>query len=189
MDRTLFRKIFRVLNKYFMVPMFRMGLGHLIVSPFSGYIMVMKTTGRKSGRPRYAPVNYAIHKGCIYCLAGFGSTSDWYMNMKSQPAVDVLLPGRSFSGIASDVSEHAERVQVARQILISAGFAGYFEGYNPRKLSPEEVEKRIDGRPIIRIQPVSVANGPQDYGGWAWAPTQLAIILIPLLIIIALLVR
>ena len=72
MNRNSLRRIFWYLNRYFMVPMFRLGLGPLMGNPFSGYIMVIKTSGRKSGLTRYAPVNYAILNGSVYCLSGWG---------------------------------------------------------------------------------------------------------------------
>ena len=48
------RSVFRVLNKFFMVPMFRLGFGPFFGNPFSGFIMVMKTIGRKTGKMRYS---------------------------------------------------------------------------------------------------------------------------------------
>jgi deazaflavin-dependent oxidoreductase (nitroreductase family) len=170
MSDIALKQTFKFLNKFFMVPLFRLGLGPLMVSPLSGYIMVIKTVGRKSGKVRFAPVNYAIEDGCVYCLAGFGGGSDWFRNLKSRPQVEVMLPGRSFAGVTAEVTDHAERVRVARQILINAGFAGFFEGYNPRKKTPEEVEQLLGGRPIVRIQPVGLGSGPHDYSGWGWIP-------------------
>ena len=49
------RRAFRLLNRYWMVPLFRLGLGRWIVNPFTGYIMVLITIGRRSGQRRYAP--------------------------------------------------------------------------------------------------------------------------------------
>jgi len=69
---NILRLIFRLLNKFFMIPVFKLGLGPFMGNPISGYIMVLKTIGHKSGLTRYAPVNYAILDGNIYCLSGFG---------------------------------------------------------------------------------------------------------------------
>jgi hypothetical protein len=113
-------------------------------------------------------VNYAIHDGCLYCLAGFGGGSDWYRNLKECPQVEVLLPGRALTGMAADVTAHDERVRVARRVMINAGFAGFMEGYNPRKKTPEEVERLLEGRPIVRIQPTGIGSGANDFGGWGW---------------------
>jgi hypothetical protein len=65
------RRIFQYLNRYFMVPVFRLGLGAFIANPFSGYIMVIKTIGHKTGKERYTPTDYTIQNGNIYCVAGF----------------------------------------------------------------------------------------------------------------------
>lgn len=43
----LMRRIFWFLNKFFMVPMFRLGFGPFFGNPLSGYIMVLKAIGRK----------------------------------------------------------------------------------------------------------------------------------------------
>ena len=83
----LMRRIFWFLNKYFMVPMFR--LGPLLVNPLAGYIMVMKTIGRKSGKTYFTPVNYAIHKGNIYCISGGRRTSDWFRNLLAHPDIEI----------------------------------------------------------------------------------------------------
>jgi deazaflavin-dependent oxidoreductase (nitroreductase family) len=102
------RRFFRFLNRFLMVPMFRLGLGALIVNPVSGYIMVLKTVGRKTGKARRTPLNYAIVDGCAYCVAGWGTIAHWYRNLQATPNVEILLPGGSVSGIAESVDEAAE---------------------------------------------------------------------------------
>ena len=94
----LMRRIFWFLNRYFMVPMMRLGFGPLFGNPFTGYIMVLKAIGRKSGKLRYAPVNYAIHKGNVYCISGGRESSDWYRNVRATPEIEVILPGGPFFG-------------------------------------------------------------------------------------------
>ena len=75
------RRFFWFLNKYFMVPMFRLGFGPVFGNPLVGYIMVLKMVGRKTGKLRYAPVNYALQAGEVYCIAGFG-----HFRLVPQPA-------------------------------------------------------------------------------------------------------
>ena len=53
-SRTL-RRIFRMTDQVTMIPMLRAGLGPLIGNPFTGYMMLLRTIGRKSGLPRYTP--------------------------------------------------------------------------------------------------------------------------------------
>jgi len=164
----LMRRIFWFLNKFFMVPMFQLGFGAFFGNPLSGYIMVLKTLGRKSGKVRYAPVNYAIHKGSIYCISGGRKTSDWYKNLMAVPEIEVILPSGAVSGRVSEISESGERLAIIRKILMNAGFAGFFEGYNPFTITDEELAHKTADLPLLRIEPVGVANGAFDPGGWAW---------------------
>jgi deazaflavin-dependent oxidoreductase (nitroreductase family) len=171
MDSESVRKGMRLINKYFMVPAYRMGLGGLISSPLAGYIMVIKTVGRKSGRVRYSPVNYAILDGSLYCLAGFGAKSDWYLNIQAANAeVEIILPGSAIRGAAEEVTDEGERLFAARALLKNAGFAGFFAGFNPFTASDEEIQQKLQGYPLLRIRPVGIGSSPSDPGGWMWIP-------------------
>lgn len=163
-----FRRIFWYINKYLMVPLFRMGLGPLMGNPFSGYIMIVKTVGRKTGKMRFSPVNYAIQNGCIYCLAGFGQVCDWYRNLRANPQVELILPGRSVSGAAVEVLESPEYLLAARQVLKNGGFAGFFMGFNPYTVSDAILKEKMKGIPMTRIQPTGLGAGPYDAGGGYW---------------------
>jgi hypothetical protein len=63
--------------------------------------VVLKTTGKKRGQACYAPLNYAILDGSIYCIAGWGTTAHWLVNLKADPHVELLLPGGSQTSEAS----------------------------------------------------------------------------------------
>ena len=162
------RRFFWFLNKYFMVPMFRLGFGPLFGNPFSGYIMVLKVIGRKTGKLRYAPVNYAIHAGKVYCMAGFGHLSDWYRNLRASASLEAILPGGAISGTAQEVNDPAERSLVIRQILKNGGFAGFFDGFTPYRIKDEYLIKRTADMPLICIQPAGLGSGASDPAGWAW---------------------
>ena len=162
------RRIFYFLNRYFMVPMFRLGFGPFMGTPFGGYIMVLKVIGRKTGKIRYAPVNYAIEDGNVYCLAGFGRVSDWYRNLIANPNIEVMLPGEAIRGIAEQVTDLDERLKIIRRILRNAGFAGFFYGFDPRKVTDNQLAQATQDVPVIRIRPVGIGSGASDPGGWAW---------------------
>ncbi len=164
----LMRRIFWFLNRYFMVPVFRLGFGPIFGNPLSGYIMVLKAVGRKTGKPRYAPVNYAIYRGNIYCVSGGRQSSDWYRNVIATSDIEIILPsGPVFGHVTEECDPEIRRV-VIRQILINAGLAGFFEGYNPRSLSDTELVQRTADMPLLRISPQGIGNGASDPGGWTW---------------------
>jgi deazaflavin-dependent oxidoreductase (nitroreductase family) len=162
------RRFFWFLNKYFMVPMFRLGFGPVFGNPLVGYIMVLKMVGRKTGKLRYAPVNYAIHSGKVYCIAGFGHISDWYRNLRANPAIEVILPGGAIAGTATEITDQTFKTPVIRKILQNAGFAGFFEGYNPFRISDADLARKTADMPLICIQPTGLGSGVSDPGGWAW---------------------
>lgn len=178
------RRSFWLFNKLFMVPMFRLGFGPFIGNRVSGYIMVLKTIGRKTGKVRYTPVNYAILKGNIYCIAGWGLISDWYRNMISTREIEVILPAGSLFGMVEDVTDFDERRIILRTILQNAGFAGFFEGFNPFTVTDEVLLRKTADMPVLRIRPVGIGNGASDPGGLSWMWMLVSIILIILIIIV-----
>lgn len=164
------RQIFRVLNKYFMVPVFRWGLGLFLVNPLSGYIMVLKTIGRKTRLERYAPVNYAILDGHIYCLSGFGKIAHWYKNFTAQPQIEMIMPSVTLSGRAATVTDADEWLRATRQILKNSGFAGFLAGINAFRISDEDLRSKGREMVVIRITPNGLRSGTADPGGrlWLW---------------------
>jgi len=159
---------FKFLNRYFMVPIFRLGLGPLMTNPLSGYIMVMKTIGRRSGKVRYVPVNYAIWRGEVFCLSGGRNSADWYKNLLAHAEIEIIMPGGAIFGKVDCPYQSEDRLLIVRQILKNAGFAGFFEGYNPWKIRDEELEIKAADIPVIRITPVGLGAGASDPLGWAW---------------------
>jgi deazaflavin-dependent oxidoreductase (nitroreductase family) len=178
------RRFFWFLNKFFMVPLFRLGFGPIMVNPFTGYIMVLKVIGRKTGKLHYAPINYAIFDGKVYCVSGFRQGSDWYRNLRAQPAIEVIMPAGAIAGTATEVANPAFRVTVVRKIFQNAGFAGFFEGYNPFRISDEELARKTADMPLICIQPVGLGSGASDPGGWAWILVSISTILLVLWLIL-----
>jgi deazaflavin-dependent oxidoreductase (nitroreductase family) len=178
----MLRRFFHFLNKFFMVPMFRLGFGPFFGNPFSGYIMVLKTVGRKSGRVRYAPVNYALRDGRVYCLAGFGQATDWLRNLQAEPRVEAILPGGAVAGRAALVADPAERLALVRQVLKNGGFAGFMEGFNPFTVPDEELERGTAAMPLVCIQPAGPGSGASDPAGWAWVWTVVFIVALILIL-------
>ena len=179
----LMRRIFRFLNKFFMVPIFRLGFGPFFGNPFTGYIMVLKTIGRKSGKVRFAPVNYTIHKGNVYCISAARKESDWYRNLQANPEIEMILPGGAIYARMDEMDDLDDKVLITRQILKSAGFAGFFEGYNPFTISDEELNAKVTNLPLLRFQPMGVGSGASDAGGWAWIWSFVVTIIVIILLV------
>lgn len=167
-ERASLRRFFRQLNRLFMVPAFRLGLGPLLGSPITGYIMVLKTVGAKTGKTRYTPLNYAIADGSIYCISGWGQVSHWYRNLRAHPRVELLLPSGGVAGMAEEVTDPDEALRATRLVLQGAGFVGFAAGVNPFSASDQELRASVGDARVIRIRPHGIGPGPGDPGGWLW---------------------
>ena len=164
------RQGFRYLN-HFMVFMWRLGLGRLMSRrEFTGQIMVLTHTGRKSGLRRRTPVNYALVDGEVYCTAGFGAQADWYRNIMANPQVELWLPEGWWAGVAEDVSADPQRLVLLRQVLVASGFASYAAGIDPFKISDAELNRVSEKYRLVRIRrtiPCTGTDGPGDLA-WIW---------------------
>ena len=160
---------FNSVNRYVSVPALKAGLGRYMSNPFTGYLMILRTRGRKSGEMRDAPLGYVVVGSCVYCVAGFGRQSHWVQNLLADPNVEVILPGRAFSGVAEEVTDLAERRRVLPPLLRSMGaIAGMMGMGNPWRDAPEAIAAKCEGMPLIRVRATGIAAGPEDPGGRYW---------------------
>ncbi len=163
------RGLFRRLNR-FMVLLFRLGLGRYVGNPWTGYIMVITTTGRKSGLRRHTPVNYLQGEGEVYCMPGFGTNSDWYRNLLANPRVEVWVGGKAWLGRAETVPP-AEALPLYRRLMERAGFADRaFTKVNLSTVSDEDLARLPGAGPLTRIRlERELLPPPKRPGDLAWA--------------------
>jgi deazaflavin-dependent oxidoreductase (nitroreductase family) len=160
---------FLAANRYVSVPALKMGLGRYVSNPATGYLMILRTHGRKSGEMRDAPLGYTIVGERVYCVAGFGRPTHWFQNVLADPRVEVILPGRAFSGLAEEVTDPQERSRVLVPLLRSMGLvAGMMGMGNPWRDSPDDIARKCQGMPLVRIHATGIAAGPEDPGGRYW---------------------
>ena len=170
-------RAFLVLNRRLALPVLHAGLAPFWSLPVTGYMAILRTRGRKSGVVREAPLGYVISEGAVYVWAGFGPATQWLRNVEADPRVEVVLPGRSFAGLAEVVTDPDERLRAGRALAAALGVIGMMTlGLNPRTATDEELSRRTAGLPLVRIRPTGIAAGPFDPGGRAWIACQLVAI-------------
>lgn len=87
------QKIHRVL--------YAIGLGPLI----GRIILLLTTTGRKSGKKRVTPLQYEMIGDDYYVGAARGVKADWVRNIQSNPRVEVHVGAQHFQGTAEVVTD------------------------------------------------------------------------------------
>ena len=162
------RHTFRTLNR-FMLLLWRLGLARFInIWPeVGGRIMVIQHIGRKTGKVRRTPVNYAEVDGKIYCTAGFGAASHWYRNMLANPEVEIWLPDGRYNAQATDITDDPNALPLLRQVLINSGFAALAAGITPKTMSDEELAAVTGNYRLIRFTRQQQAAGRADLL-WVW---------------------
>ncbi|MGD2059020.1 MAG: nitroreductase family deazaflavin-dependent oxidoreductase [Anaerolineales bacterium] len=174
------RRGFRLLNK-FMLILWRLGLARYgNPTRFGGAIMVIKHMGRKTGRIRFAPVNYYETDRYVYCTAGFGRKTHWYRNLIANPQVELWLPDSRWEGFAEDFSDAQDRIALLRHVLIASGFASRLFGMNPRRMDDAAIDCLFDSYRLVRIRKVAPLTGPGGPGDlvWVWPILVVALLMI-----------
>ncbi len=80
---------------------YRLGLGPLI----GKVVLLLTTTGRKTGLARVTPLQYELIDGVYHVGAVFGLHADWVCNILANPQVDVRVKNKRFKGKAEVVSD------------------------------------------------------------------------------------
>ena len=81
--------------------LYQLGLGPLI----GRIILLLTTTGRRSGRKRVTPLQYEVIGEEYYVGAARGLHADWVRNIQSNPNVEVRMGSRRFCGLAEVVND------------------------------------------------------------------------------------
>ena len=159
------RKAFLVLNRWIAAPLIRAGGGPLLTTPVAGSILLLRTTGRKSGLVREAPLGYTVLDGRVVVVAGYGHTAHWFLNAVADPEVEMMLPGARIAGQAEEITEPDERRAAFRTLIQSMGVVGRLTLGDVSGKGDDEVDLLAQAFPILAITPTAVLPGPFDPGG------------------------
>jgi deazaflavin-dependent oxidoreductase (nitroreductase family) len=102
--------------------LYRLGLARRIVDlP----VLVLTTTGRRSGKPRTVPLTYFEDDDDLVLVASYGgrpNDPDWFLNIQAEPEVEVTIGGeRRRMNARRAMPEERARLWP----LIVAGYRGY----------------------------------------------------------------
>jgi deazaflavin-dependent oxidoreductase (nitroreductase family) len=92
---------FRAPPAKLMIALYRAGLGNVI----GGLVLLLTTTGRKSGLPRVTPLQYEEIDGAIYVASARGIKADWFRNILANRCVHVRMGSREFEARAEPITD------------------------------------------------------------------------------------
>jgi deazaflavin-dependent oxidoreductase (nitroreductase family) len=91
-------------------------------------LLLLHTTGAKSGQPRVNPVAYVTDGDRLVVIASKGgapSNPDWYRNLVANPLVTVEVGTEKFQARASVATEPDRTRLYQKMVSVMPGFAEY----------------------------------------------------------------
>ena len=73
--------------------------------PMKGVILLLTTTGRKSGKPHTIGLQYEMINGRYYLGAADGTRADWYRNILKNPDVEIQVGGNCIRAKAAVIGD------------------------------------------------------------------------------------
>ena len=149
-----FRKLPKTAWRFMKAPRiwYALGLGPVV----GRLILLLITTGRKTGRPRVTPLQYEEHNGVIYVASARGEQADWFRNLRANPRVEVRVKARRFPGLAEPITDPARiadflELRLARHPrMMGAMLRG--EGL-PARPTRAQLEQFAAAIAVVAIQP------------------------------------
>lgn len=79
-------------------------------------VMLLTTTGRRSGQPRTTGVSFMPLGDHFIIFSGWGIRSDWYKNLLANPEVTIQVGKRRMPATAVPVADPERRRELMRQM-------------------------------------------------------------------------
>jgi deazaflavin-dependent oxidoreductase (nitroreductase family) len=99
-------------------------------------VLLLTTTGRKSGKTRTKPLGY-VEDGNDYLLAASNAGNDfspaWWLNLKANPSAEIQVGRRRFKVTARKAGPEERERMWPKFVAAYKGYAGY-EGKTAREI-------------------------------------------------------
>ena len=109
-------------------------------------VVLLTTTGAKTGKERVTPLNFCEDDGRLVVIASKGGSATdpaWYRNLVANPIVTIEHEGETFRARASTAKEPERTRLFDKQAALMPFFDGYRKRVKAREI-PVVVFKRID---------------------------------------------
>jgi deazaflavin-dependent oxidoreductase (nitroreductase family) len=101
----------------------------VVGGPFAGApVVLLTTTGARTGQKRVHPLVGLVDDGTLYVFAskaGAPTNPDWYHNLVAHPEVEVEFGDERFAAVAAPVTGPERDRLFAAQVAAQHGFADY----------------------------------------------------------------
>ncbi|MDP2993808.1 MAG: nitroreductase/quinone reductase family protein [Anaerolineales bacterium] len=134
--------------------LYAVGLGPIV----GKIILLLTTTGRKSGQKRITPLQYEEIDGNFFLGSARGTKSDWYRNIEADGRIEVRVKNRRFRGVAETVTDPARIADFLETRLqhhpFMIGLLMQKAHGLPKRPSRQQLEELAASEAMVIIQPV-----------------------------------
>jgi deazaflavin-dependent oxidoreductase (nitroreductase family) len=126
------------------VPLYRLSRGRIGGRVGKGPVLLLTTTGRKSGEPRTAPVLYLADEDryvVINTNAGNAKTPAWSLNLRADSDAEVEVRGKR-TRVRARIAAGEERAALWRRHMEQYSGWDYYESKLAREISVFVLEPR-----------------------------------------------
>ena len=130
-------------------------------------VLLLTTTGRKSGLPRVTPLQFEEVKGDYYIASARGREADWFKNVLANPNVHVQVREREFDAVAEPVTD-PERVadflelRLHRHPFMIRLIMHFFDGL-PLHFTRADLESMAREKALVILHPTQQEGDSYEY--------------------------
>ncbi|HVA84894.1 MAG TPA: nitroreductase/quinone reductase family protein [Candidatus Saccharimonadales bacterium] len=109
-------------------------------------VLLLATTGAKSGQPRITPLNFSIDGDRLVVIASKGGSAThpaWYLNLLANPAVTIEHGTETFRARATTATEPERTRLYDQQVALMPFFDGYRKSVNTREIPVVVIERLV----------------------------------------------
>jgi deazaflavin-dependent oxidoreductase (nitroreductase family) len=125
----------------------------------TGMVLLLTTTGRKSGLPRTTPLQFERVGAELVVASARGVEADWFKNILAEPQVQVQLGRRQFAARAEPVTDPRRiadfiELRLQRHPRMIRLILHFVDGL-PWRTSRAELEAFCQGKALVILHPAA----------------------------------
>jgi len=128
-------------------------------SSFKRRVLILTTTGRKSGTPRKTPLQYELENGAVYVASARGCRADWVGNILVDSNVEVELEDLHFHAQAQVITDSTKISEFLEMRLkrhpLMMGAMLFFHRLPPRPNRDQLYELAVD-LALVKFTPIDL---------------------------------